>query len=185
MLNALLGLWPLLVLMVLMGGVYVVLRTLGLLSKGGRGTSNESAKGYRLKEHLLSRGELAFYRALVMAVGDRYIVMVKVRLADLVEVDGAGAGTMAARNQVIAKHVDFVLCDVEAVGPVLAIELDDATHGTARGQRADTAKDRALASAGLPLLRVRATATYAAAEIGRQVEAGMRDRGAGRAAVHR
>lgn len=42
-----------------------------------------------------------------------------------------------------------------------------------------------ISSAGLPLLRVRAAPTYAATEIGRQIEAGVMTGGAGRAAVRR
>jgi len=138
--------------------------------------------GYRRQDSLLSRGELAFYRALVSAAADRFVVMVKVRLADLVEVERSGAGAIAALNRVSAKHVDFVLCDPGEIAPVLVIELDDSSHDSAKRRDSDAVKDRALASAGLPLVRVRAAARYDVAEIRRAVEARLTGEGRGRGA---
>ena len=171
MLNALLGLWPLVLLLVFVGVVYVVLRKLGLITEGARGgLSDGGAPGYRLRS-LLTQGELTFYRALIPVVSARHVVMVKVRLADLVEVNGRGKGAGAARNRVIAKHVDFVLCGLDSMEPVLVIELDDATHDDWGRQASDAVKDGALASAGLPVLRVRAAGKYGSAEISRKIEA--------------
>jgi hypothetical protein len=52
------------------------------------------------------------------------------------------------------KHVDFLLCDREKVGPVLVIELDDASHQREDVRERDGAKDAILQAAGLPILRV-------------------------------
>ena len=50
--------------------------------------------------------------------------------------------------------IDFLVCRGDAT-IVAAIELDDALHGTAEQQVADTRKTKALAGAGIRLLRFR------------------------------
>ncbi len=58
-------------------------------------------------------------------------------------------------------HVDFVLCDPDALTPLLVIELDDSSHErTARRDR-----DAFLGAAGLPILHVAARHAYAPTEI--------------------
>jgi len=172
MLKAILGLWPLIVLVVVALCAYVLLRRFGLLPKGGdeRGPGGDDF-GYRRHDSLLSRGELAFFQALVPAVGDRFVVMVKVGLMDLVTVDNNGPGETAAFNRIRSGHVDFVLCTPDAIAPVLAVELDDASHDSASRMKRDERKNQILASAGLPLLRIRAATGYVPSEIRRRIEA--------------
>jgi hypothetical protein len=47
---------------------------------------------------------------------------------------------------------DLLVCDQDAL-PLLAIELDDASHRRSDRRRADETKDRASRYAGLPLVR--------------------------------
>ena len=109
---------------------------------------------YRRKASLFSRDERRFYDALRQAAGDRYLIFAQMRLIDLVEVPRGQDGSPFWYAKVRHKHVDFVLCDRETAGPVLAIELDGASHGTEIQRQRDAEKDAVLAQAGLPLLRV-------------------------------
>jgi len=124
------------------------------------------AATYRRRDAVLTPGELAFLPALQQAlpvvsslVGATGLplVLAHVRLADLVEVETGG---IAAFNSVAQKHVDFVLCDPRTTRPVLVIELDDRSHNSHHARSRDEAKDAALLSAGLAVLRVRASAGY-------------------------
>jgi hypothetical protein len=72
-------------------------------------------------------------------------------------------------NRISAKHVDFLLCDPSDVSPVLAIELDDATHERADRRRRDAFLDEAFASAGLPLARFRAGTAYDPAQLADEI----------------
>jgi hypothetical protein len=114
---------------------------------------------YFARGTLLSRAEAAFYHALRGEVGDRVVVAMKVRLADIVscpsEAWSIGYGRLIAQ-----KHIDFVLCDPHTTRIVLAIELDDRSHAHPRRSARDLFVDRALETAGVPLLRVRAAARY-------------------------
>ncbi len=62
-------------------------------------------------------------------------------------------------------HLDFVLADAVTLGPALVIELDDKTHWRADARERDAFKDTALASAGVPVLRVRAARGYDVREL--------------------
>lgn len=114
---------------------------------------------YRRRGPLLTKGEVAFYRVLRLAVGRRYHVAFKARLADLVtcsdEAWADGFGHMIARH-----HVDFVLCDYRTTEIVAAIELDDRSHDRPARRRRDTFLDAALNAARIPLIRIRAAARY-------------------------
>jgi hypothetical protein len=53
----------------------------------------------------------------------------------------------------VAKHIDFLVCRADTTEPVLAVELDDRSHGRAGRVDRDAFLDGCLAAAGIPLLR--------------------------------
>lgn len=193
MYDAIKGLWPVVLMVMAVGTVVFILERLGLLKGGSKtdrkrtptsfldneGEDENRRYRYSRKSDLLSNGELAFFRVLQSAVAGRCLVMVKVNLADLVKVDenvGEQKRFRTAHNQMSQKHVDFVLCDVSTLRPLAVIELDDRSHQIEKNRRRDEVKDRVLETAGLPLLRVRAAASYDVVElekrVGEKVEAG-------------
>ena len=74
-----------------------------------------------------------------------------VRLNDLLE--AAGDNKQATNNRINRMHVDFVLLSQPDFQPLVAIELDGASHSSDRQQTRDAKKDAALKAAGLPLER--------------------------------
>ena len=115
---------------------------------------------YELRKQFLTHAERSFYGVLDEAVGTRYIVFAKVRLADVLRVRTGVSEPQSHLNRIIAKHVDFLLCEPQDVAPVLVIELDDASHDGGRRQARDRFVDTAFEGAALPLLRVRAARAY-------------------------
>jgi very-short-patch-repair endonuclease len=83
----------------------------------------------------------------------------KVRLADVINCSGED-WKQGFGGRISQKHLDFVIADAASTAIVLAIELDDRSHRRADRQQRDTFVDRALAAAGIPMVRVPATATY-------------------------
>lgn len=67
-------------------------------------------------------------------------------------------------NSINGKHVDFVLCD-ETLAPVVAIELDDASHNSAACIKRDGFVDSVFQSAALPIVHVPAKRGYVLEEI--------------------
>lgn len=124
---------------------------------------------YKLIQSLLTPSEAAFYAALRLAAGQRYLVFPKVRLADLCHGLDGWTDT-AAFNRVSSKHVDFLLCDPETFRPVLAVELDDRSHLGGRGRVRDEVKNRVFRTMGLGLYRQWVRHSYDPAAIARGIE---------------
>ena len=124
---------------------------------------------YVARESLLTPAERSFYGALCMAVADRHLIFCKVRLADLVTVAKGVEKWQSHFNRISAKHVDFVLCAQDTLAPVVAIELDDKSHGSSSRQDRDAFVDDVLDAAGIPIVRVRASRSYNAHDIRRMI----------------
>ena len=133
-------------------GVFIALSIIAQTKKSGN--KGNSSYQYTKKDNLLTQNELSFYRELRKAAGN-LTVMSKVRVADIIEPKKGTSSWQSAFNRISSKHLDFVLCEPAQMKPVLAIELDDASHDKKKAQDRDSVKDSALKSAGFPLLRVR------------------------------
>ena len=107
----------------------------------------------RLKPLLVNPYERRADRLLTdeaLAHGDR--LLTKVRLADVVDVDGAGPDQLSYG---LRAHLDFLMIDAETSLPKFAVELDGAQHWTdPAARRRDRAKDALCEWGGLPLLRI-------------------------------
>ena len=124
---------------------------------------------YRLKQSLLTASEAAFYSALLLAAGRRYVVFAKVRLADLCQ-DLDRWADIRAFNKVSSKHVDFVLCDATTFRPVIAVELDDRSHLRADRRSRDAFVDGIFRTMGLGVYRQWVRHSYDPAAIARGIE---------------
>jgi len=128
---------------------------------------------YYAKEHLCSKGEQAFYRVLMHAVPAGMGICMKTRLSDVIgcTAEGWKSGYGAKISQ---KHVDFVIIDPLTTAILLVIELDDKTHQQADRQSRDLFVDRALAAAGVAILRVPAAREYDLDELRDQLDHALR-----------
>lgn len=127
--------------------------------------------GYRCKA-LLTKGEHAFNEKLHVAVGKRYHIAPKVRLADVLFVPGNLWPRFG--RPISQKHLDFVLCNPETMEILFAIELDDSSHDSDEALKRDDFKDQALRVAGIWLLRFRATYDYSATDIATAIDRALR-----------
>jgi hypothetical protein len=126
---------------------------------------------YRRKS-LLSPAELAFYSVLKDAVGDRFVILLKVGVRDLVEITNREVN-QAAFNRVAAKHVDFVLCDQVTLHPLVAIELDDSSHYQRDRADRDAFINELFRVIGVALIRHRVQMAYDPAAIERWVDSAL------------
>lgn len=126
---------------------------------------------YRIRQDtLLTDTELKFYRALIQTVGNAFTICPKIRVADILE---TRPFDQAYHNKIDRKHVDFLLCDPTTMRPVMAIELDDASHQRAGAQRRDQDKDAAFRAAGLPLVRIPVRQAHDPNQIRASLQLGM------------
>jgi len=125
---------------------------------------------YRLRDDLFSPAEASFYHVLLQACAGWAVVLGKVNLGDLLYAPReAGEAQWAMWNRINRKHLDYVLCDRQTLRPLVAVELDDASHRLARRAERDAFVDQAMAQAGLGLVRVPVQQAYATAELGQRL----------------
>lgn len=122
---------------------------------------SDAGASYVARDSLFTPAERSFLGVLENAVGDRFRVFGKVRIADVINVKSASNRTwQSAFNRISAKHFDFVVCESTTTRVVCAVELDDQSHN----RRARVARDELVGvvcnKSGLPLLRIQAQAAY-------------------------
>lgn len=151
----------------------IVIIGIALLLALSKGKGRAQTPPYQLSKYLLSKAERSFYGVLVQAVGNSGLVFSKVRIADVITPrKGMDRSTwQRAFNAIAAKHFDFLICDPQDCSVRLAVELDDSSHSSFKGQKRDNFINSACVSAGLPLLRVKASQGYVVSDIQGQVEA--------------
>ncbi|WP_137936770.1 DUF2726 domain-containing protein [Chitinivorax sp. B] len=125
----------------------VVLAALRLLLGSGR--KREESWPF-IAQKPMSEPEQILYFRLTQAFPD-HIVLAQVGLSRILGIR-KGADRQYWFNRISRMSVDFVLCNRDA-SIVAAIELDDASHQRPDRQAADEKKDRAVAAAGIRMVR--------------------------------
>ncbi|MBC0092736.1 DUF2726 domain-containing protein [Escherichia coli] len=81
----------------------VVKSFVGQSGKGAR--DNYSLNNYTLVPSVMTKAEMTFYLSLISTVGDKYTVMVKVRLADIITVKKSSTNYMAHFGKIKASLI--------------------------------------------------------------------------------
>jgi hypothetical protein len=102
--------------------------------------------------NLLSRRERRLYQSLTILYPDHKI-LVQVALSQLINVDRNHPESESIRARYKQLVADFVLCRPD-LSVVTVIELDDRTHVWPKRKAADARKNKALADAGIRLVRI-------------------------------
>lgn len=126
---------------------------------------------YMLKD-FLSPSERSFCGVLSRVIGGQNFIFAKVRVADILSPsmfrNKNRSEWQRAFNFISSKHFDFVVCDLKSIKVRYVIELDDSSHKTQKSK--DQFKDAICHSAGLPLVRIRASKFYSTESIKDQIE---------------
>lgn len=136
---------------------------------GGRPTRADMP--HRAVPSVLTSAERDFAEVLERAVGGRYRLLAKVRLADLVDITASGQEWWRAFGRISQKHVDFVLVDPASWAPRLVIELDDASHRRRARRERDELVAGVCDTAGLALLRVSVRRSWDVKELAEAIDA--------------
>lgn len=86
---------------------------------------------------------------------DRIIILAKVRLADIAEVDTRVTLKKEFLWKITNKHVDFLICDKNTLDIICAVELDDYTHETQEAKERDIFIMQVLDAVGIKTVRIR------------------------------
>lgn len=172
--------------------IWVLAERADLFKKRGSSDSagepdEEPTYRYIARDTLLSPAEISFHGVLRMSLekmtqllGKQQVplLLIKVRLADVLQVDKAAtagdrSAQQSAHNKIDRKHVDFLVCHPETTRPLLAIELDDLSHNRRDRRDRDDFVDAAFHTAQLPILHIPAAASYDPAELTRKIAKAM------------
>ena len=105
---------------------------------------------------IMTDTEVIFFHKLENAFPE-YHIFVQVQLSRIIEANSEETSERGFWfNRICRQSVDYVLVDIDAQTTLVAIELDDWTHSSQSRQKADDKKDKALASAGIAIVRFHA-----------------------------
>ncbi|GLO62732.1 hypothetical protein MACH09_32400 [Vibrio sp. MACH09] len=108
--------------------ILVVLLVVFFLLVQKKLTKNESYKdcAYKSKNALLNSQEMAFYNALITAVGEHGIVLAKVNMTHVVAPDSSNKKKRFIASSKIAKsYFDYLVCDPRSLEVRVIIEFDN------------------------------------------------------------
>ncbi len=135
----------------MLGLVFLFAIVIILLSilKSAAGRSSSRDFRFARRSPFLRQDEIQLYERLRAALEDTH-VFPQVAMSAFVQHRGK---SQAARNLFAQKYVDYLVCERKTMRPLYVIELDGASHGSAKAQKRDKQKNDVLASAGIPIMR--------------------------------
>lgn len=96
--------------------------------------------------------EVLFFKKLQQALPE-YLIFGQVQLSRIIAPNEDEMDKSFWLNRISRMSVDYVIVDKDCQTTLLAIELDDWAHDSQQRQKADAKKDKALSSAGIPVIR--------------------------------
>jgi very-short-patch-repair endonuclease len=135
-----------------------------LLQLLGIGKIEKAQLPYKVKRAILSPAELSFFGVLISELNGKAYVLSKVRLVDIFNVSNQHEN-WSAYNQIVQKHIDYLICDPKTMKPLVGIELDDKSHDSASRKSRDEFLESVFRAGGLPLVRIKAKGSYNPKEI--------------------
>ncbi|MBF0381091.1 MAG: DUF2726 domain-containing protein [Magnetococcales bacterium] len=122
---------------------------------------------YTKAQPLFSNAETQFFHVLNEAFGEKYLILGKIRVADIIVPEGKRSddGWQTAFNRVSQKHVDYVLCDQEDLDVKAVIELNDKSHNRSKTKKRDLFLEESFHEANIPFIQVPAARYYDSKQI--------------------
>lgn len=126
---------------------------------------------YLLVDSLLTPAERAFAQAMEQAIGGRYRLLAKVRLAELFAVDLPvnSKSWQLAVDELAGRQADFVVCDSHSFAPLALVELRDPAQGRRGRVEHDDWLVGVCRKVGVPVLVVEARTSYSQLELKRHL----------------
>lgn len=104
---------------------------------------------YKKRESIMDSKEEAFFLEFQRQLPSGFYIFPKMRIADIIETI-SGSGYYRLRNKILPKHIDFLITNVR-FQPILAIELNGASHLRKDREEIDNQKKEIFDSINLPL----------------------------------
>jgi len=118
---------------------------------------------FRLRDPFIPADHLKFYAALQEIMGERFAILVKVSLGEIVSVARPNENVQFY-NRIFRKSVDFLLCEPRDLRPVMGVQLVK-SQGRDGSQHSESFIQDVFAAAGLPLVCVPSSENYSLSEL--------------------
>lgn len=127
---------------------------------------------YIKRGSLFTPAERSFLGVLNQAVDSKAQIFGKVRVADVITTEKGLTPSIrqTAFNKISNKHFDYLLCDKADLSVLCAIELNDSSHNSEKTKKRDAFLEGACEAANIPLVQIKAQATYNINEIKAELE---------------
>lgn len=110
---------------------------------------------YTSKSAIMTKTELNFYNKLSSIMGEKYYIVPQAHLSTFLDHKIKKQNWRGAFAIINGKSVDFLICNKENSRPIIAIELDDWTHGREDRLARDELVNRIINESGILLVRFR------------------------------
>lgn len=122
---------------------------------------------YQKENKLFSPAERSFLGILQHACANDYIILGKIRVADIIAVKPTKNRSLRQKsfNRISSKHFDFVLCDKNDLSVQCVIELDDKSHQKNKRQQRDQFLDELCQAVKLTLVRFAVKRSYVVSQV--------------------
>ena len=124
---------------------------------------------YLPKRFIMNRNEYKFFQLLNNAFDNKYSIIPQVHLDKLVKPASKGKFRIFSLRHINQKSVDFVICTKNGMRPLLAIELDGASHSQKKSIDRDLEVERILKEANIPLKRFNNNDHFNSAELEKSI----------------
>lgn len=104
---------------------------------------------YEIRFSFINNSEEAFFHELTRELPKNFYIFPKTRVADILKTRD-GQGYYNARNAILSKHVDFLICD-QQFRPKIAIEINGSSHQSIKTIESDEIKRKIFKEVGFPL----------------------------------
>lgn len=106
---------------------------------------------------LLTDAEMQLFKFMRdnLCQADKIVILVKVRLADIAEVDSRITLDKNFLWKITNKHVDFLICEKNNLDIICAVELDDYTHESKEAKERDMFVMQVLDTVGIKTIRIK------------------------------
>jgi len=139
---------------------------IGAIASLLKGNLNPKRFTYSKNEYILTKAEASFDGVLNQAIGHRFRICPKVRIADVLK---PTPFSLPAFNAIAQKHFDWIITDPNTSAILCAIELDDSTHDMLKARKRDTFVNDACKTSGLKLVRFTAKRSYSIQEVSKAI----------------
>jgi len=134
----------------------------GVMLLQQKGRQQDDHLPFSKRRYLCNKVERNFFRYLVKSVSGDYLVLTKVRLADLMVIDAQlnDRKKMEAYEKIASRKADFVLVDRATTEIRMVIELFNGRINNTKRVQQGIFLDRLFSEVSIPLLRIRISENY-------------------------